>query len=427
MTANDTATTYHYPGQASDSDQPHTLTNTTATGPNAALSTAAYAYDKTGNTRTVAGGAHGNQALTWTVTGKPATVTTAAGTTTFGYDAGGAQLLQRDPKTTTLLLGDQQLVMDNTSKTVTGTRYYKINGATIASRTGGGAVTYLFPDRQGTSTVSVNASTGAVSRRQFRPFGDPRGTTPATWQAGKLGYIGGTDDTNTGLVTLGARQYAPELGRFISIDPILENGDPTQINGYVYAGNDPVGRSDPAGLSADFCATLTCARQTAGGVGCTDCESGAIDAKYGVSIDKRVLPHLNQKNLAKRAKQVDELLACASHPHSTSAEINQGVATAEVHGAVDLWGLVSHDDKNAKKLTDKWDDATKAAGFDMDSMSFKLGEFYGNVAMFAIGGPEDFELAAADLAVFGSEDGARIGEVLSSLCSFDADTPGVDV
>jgi RHS repeat-associated protein len=246
VTANDTTTTYNYPAASSTTDQPNTLLNTTATGPAAATHTSSYAYDKTGATKSITGGAHGSQALTWTATGRVATDTTSAGTTSFVYDADGNQVIQRDPTTTTLFLGDQQIVLNNTTKALTGTRYYTINGQTIAVRAGT-TVTYLGIDRQGTSTLSINPATGAVTRRQYLPFGETRGAAPAQWPGNK-GYVGGTDDANTGLETLGVRQYDTSTGRFLSADAVLERHDPNQRGGYDYAGNNPVVHCDPTGL-----------------------------------------------------------------------------------------------------------------------------------------------------------------------------------
>ena len=61
-TANDTTTSYQYPTPGSSSDQLHTLTNTT--GPGASNNTAGYTYDASGNTKTISGGATGDQTLT---------------------------------------------------------------------------------------------------------------------------------------------------------------------------------------------------------------------------------------------------------------------------------------------------------------------------------------------------------------------------
>lgn len=47
-------------------------------------------------------------------------------------------------------------------------------------------------------------------------------------------------------VTLGARDYDPSVGRWISKDPILFGG--MQANLYVYVDGDPLNLSDPSGL-----------------------------------------------------------------------------------------------------------------------------------------------------------------------------------
>jgi RHS repeat-associated protein len=59
--------------------------------------------------------------------------------------------------------------------------------------------------------------------------------------------VGGTED-DTGLVHLGFREYDPSLGRFVSVDPIMDLGQPQQWHGYAYADNNPTTFSDPSGL-----------------------------------------------------------------------------------------------------------------------------------------------------------------------------------
>jgi RHS repeat-associated protein len=144
-------------------------------------------------------------------------------------------------------MGDEQIVLNTGAGTVSGTRFYSIGGTTIAARTSAITVDYLIPDRQGTDLLAVNASTQAVTRRQYLPFGAARGTVPAGWP-GDRGYVGGSADTATSMETLGARQYDPATGRFLSADPVFEAGDPQQVGGYDYAGNNPVTGSDPSGL-----------------------------------------------------------------------------------------------------------------------------------------------------------------------------------
>jgi RHS repeat-associated protein len=246
-TANDTTTAYSYPAPGSATDQPHTLTGTTATGPGAAGDTASYAYDAAGNTTSVTGGAAGSQVLTWNSQDKLAADQTSAGTTSYVYDASGNVVVRRDPGQTTFYMGDEQIVLNTGAGTVSGTRFYSIGGTTIAARTSAITVNYLIPDRQGTDLLAVNATTQAVTRRQYLPFGAARGAVPAAWP-GDRGYVGGSADTATSMETLGARQYDPATGRFLSADPVFEASDPQQVGGYDYAGNNPVTGSDPTGL-----------------------------------------------------------------------------------------------------------------------------------------------------------------------------------
>jgi Pretoxin HINT domain len=51
---------------------------------------------------------------------------------------------------------------------------------------------------------------------------------------------------------LGAREYDPTTGRFISVDPLMDLADPQQWNAYTYSGNNPVTFSDPSGLKPKF-------------------------------------------------------------------------------------------------------------------------------------------------------------------------------
>ena len=66
--------------------------------------------------------------------------------------------------------------------------------------------------------------------------GDAAWTTP-------FGYRGEYTDAETGYVYLRARYYDPEMGRFLSEDPVRDG-----MNWYVYAGNNPIMFVDPLGL-----------------------------------------------------------------------------------------------------------------------------------------------------------------------------------
>ncbi|WP_022888768.1 RHS repeat-associated core domain-containing protein [Agromyces italicus] len=52
------------------------------------------------------------------------------------------------------------------------------------------------------------------------------------------------------MTRLGAREYDPVLGKFLTVDPILVAGDRQQGNAYSYSGNNPVMFEDASGLCA---------------------------------------------------------------------------------------------------------------------------------------------------------------------------------
>jgi len=99
---------------------------------------------------------------------------------------------------------------------------------------------------QGTATLTVNATTLAYSFRYFDPYGNARGNAPSTWPDQRT-FLDKPTDPTTGLDLLGAREYDPVTGHFLSLDPLLEIGDQRQMNGYSYSGDDPVNSADPTG------------------------------------------------------------------------------------------------------------------------------------------------------------------------------------
>ncbi|WP_438289542.1 RHS repeat-associated core domain-containing protein [Streptomyces sp. HUAS TT7] len=142
--------------------------------------------------------------------------------------------------------GKRQLTgVTQTTAGKTGTRYYTQDTQTIAVKTRG-EMSVLLSDHHGTATTAVLLATGqALTRRKKTIFGGDRTAQPATWP-GTKGFVGGTQDP-TGLTHLGAREYDPHLGRFISVDPVIDTGDPQQMHGYTYGNNNPLIHSDPDG------------------------------------------------------------------------------------------------------------------------------------------------------------------------------------
>jgi len=189
------------------------------------------------------------QTLTWDSEDHLSTLVESTGSTSYLYDADGNRLVRSDPGGKILYLPGQEIRYTASTGTRKTTRYYTYAGGVLATR-GAAGLTWLSGDHQGTASVAVTATTQAVSVRRFTPYGAPRGPVSGTWPSTMdKGFVGGTQD-NTGLTHLGAREYDPALGRFISGDPVFNDKDPQSWQGYAYAGNTPVTASDASGLTS---------------------------------------------------------------------------------------------------------------------------------------------------------------------------------
>ncbi|MFF9509478.1 RHS repeat-associated core domain-containing protein [Streptomyces sp. NPDC014724] len=209
--------------------------------------TTSFEYDNNGNTTKRTTGSS-VQDLKWDAEGHRATLTEAGKTSSYVYDADGNRLIAKNSdgsSTLTLPQGNELTVAANGTKT--GTRYYTHNGETVAVRTGA-TTSYLISDHQGTAMTAITVGTLALTRRKQLPFGLLRTTQSTAF--GTRGFVGGTNDP-TGLTHLGAREYDPNLGRFLSVDPVIDVNDPAQMNAYSYAHNNPLTKSDPDSLRPD--------------------------------------------------------------------------------------------------------------------------------------------------------------------------------
>jgi RHS repeat-associated protein len=120
---------------------------------------------------------------------------------------------------------------------------------------------YFIRDHLGNVRVSFDGTgTTAVARQEnsYYPFG-------MTLPGNNLPTSANNDLFNNGsewqsdfsnlpdLYLTSNRNYDPELGRFISVDPIADANE--SISTYQYAGNNPIGFNDPS-TPAPRCATL---------------------------------------------------------------------------------------------------------------------------------------------------------------------------
>jgi RHS repeat-associated protein len=187
-------------------------------------------------------------------------------TTTFGYDAFGARVLQTGTSTTTLYPFKWYSVASSTG---TGAKYatttdYVFNGdslvATVDQQTASGNATgtaktrYIHPDHLGSTNVVTDENDAVVQTLDYYPYGATR-VSSATSTNERRKYIGQFSDDST-LSYLNARYYDSSRGQFISQDPVFWSNPKEQnlqnlqsLNSYAYANDKPITGKDPDGLA----------------------------------------------------------------------------------------------------------------------------------------------------------------------------------
>ena len=220
---------------------PHAVSR--VTGPE---TVADYLYDAAGNTASI--DRDGSlQTFAWDIYGKLDHVSEGDSLITYRYDADGNRMARHDDDGSTVYLPGMELRVDAAGQ-VSCTRYVPLPGGVELVAT---PVTqeYQAADHHGTASVAIDPISGQTDYRYSEPFGGHRGDVTPDF-LGDKGFVGGTVDP-TGLTHLGAREYDPGTGRFVSVDPIIDFSDPQQMNGYAYANNAPATLSDPTGLIAN--------------------------------------------------------------------------------------------------------------------------------------------------------------------------------
>ena len=211
-----------------------------------------YTYDADGNTisETDSGG---TTAFTYNKAGELTSETGPSGTYQYAYDALGnvVSTIQNgivsdyinDPLS--LLVSGQPLTsiaqVDGPNGTNQTTYDY---GLGLAATTSAGATSFYLSDANGDITGLTGSGGHIQSINDYEPFGT------LLYSAGQaqsqFGYSGvyGSPASENGLISMRARQYDPQLGRFLTRDPFGVDGG---SNLYRYASNSPADNIDPTG------------------------------------------------------------------------------------------------------------------------------------------------------------------------------------
>ncbi|WP_407077921.1 polymorphic toxin-type HINT domain-containing protein [Streptomyces sp. NPDC126499] len=206
------------------------------------------------------------------------------------YGPGGIRLLTIKGKQATLHLGEAEVTVQQGGVLVSTQRTYTVPGGAILRRaygTGSDVLEAATTDHQGSVYTEVALYGGqSVRVRKQDPFGNERGTAGANLQTHR-GFLGQTRDDSSGYQPLGVRLYDPVVGRFLSVDPVLDLNDPLQSNGYGYAHNNPVTYSDPTGLAISLTASEKAAALA--GAGLSAAQVAQAQAMQGKSLTSVIL------------------------------------------------------------------------------------------------------------------------------------------
>ncbi len=108
----------------------------------------------------------------------------------------------------------------------------------------GAEIYRIISNHLGSPILVIKVSDGTIVQRiKYGEFGQVLSDTNSGFQP--FGFAGGIYDTDTKLVRFGARDYNPQIGRWMSKDPIGFSGGDTNL--YRYVGNDPVNFVDMNG------------------------------------------------------------------------------------------------------------------------------------------------------------------------------------
>ena len=250
--------------------------------------------DQNGNvlTGSGAGADYPWRSVQYDASNRPVAITSGAYTVGFAYDSNGQRafehLRQVDGSNnvlaqTVIRRGPRGFEGESTSINVPGsnrTLRHELGDAIVILRTtdsAGGTlndgrnveVYYRHTDRLGSPLALSDsarafrqAGAGATTRRAFDAFGQTRnadfsdrtqppqvgslGLAPAT----RNGFTGHEHLDTLGLIHMNGRVYDYRLGRFLSVDPIIQNPAHSQsLNPYSYIGNNPFSGADPSGYA----------------------------------------------------------------------------------------------------------------------------------------------------------------------------------
>ena len=217
-----------------------------------------FAYDARGN---MAQG-DGLTSASYNAMDKPTQIVKDGKTLNFTYGPQHMRFKQVNGSVTTFY--SDKLYEEEVTGTKTTWRAYIDDIAVISQTTNEGAtIRYTHRDRLGSARVFTDHNGQVEAERNYDPFGKPR------LASGGLKLFGNSKlndlmdaKTNRGftdhehldsveLIHMNGRVYDYSLGRFMSVDPVIQSPTNSQsINPYSYIMNNPLSGTDPTGYTS---------------------------------------------------------------------------------------------------------------------------------------------------------------------------------
>lgn len=174
----------------------------------------------------------------------------------YRYDGHGRRVLAWEVASTQSILsmyanGGQLMYEENYRPNAQkATEHIYLAGSIIASRDRGIVTNvyskkYQHTDALGSPVAVTNEAGTVIERNDYEPYGAVIGKP--NYQG--IGYTGHVQDGATGLTYMQQRYYDPQVGVFLSVDPVTayDKGDYRFFNRYAYAFNNPYKFTDPDG------------------------------------------------------------------------------------------------------------------------------------------------------------------------------------
>jgi RHS repeat-associated protein len=105
-------------------------------------------------------------------------------------------------------------------------------------------LTYVHTDALGSPIARTNSAGTVIERSEYEPYGKLLNRP----NDDRAGYTGHVMDSASGLTYMQQRYYDPQIGRFLSVDPVTADGNTgSNFHRYWYANNNPYKFTDPDG------------------------------------------------------------------------------------------------------------------------------------------------------------------------------------